>query len=122
MHSISFASDIDFGEDIVFVLGSYDHFSHSILPSFFSQLCDHVVIKTDDAVTLRTWSQLSQSASTLTCLVWAPFLPAEDEDEVFQVHDEYFHLVEFHSRHYFSESSVSWLSSILSLSDLQLRG
>ena len=47
MHSISFASDIDFGEDIVFVLGSYDLFSHSMLPSFFSQLCDHVVIKTD---------------------------------------------------------------------------
>ena len=25
----------------------YDHFSHGVLPSFFSQLCDHVVIKTD---------------------------------------------------------------------------
>ena len=32
---------------IMFVLSSYDHFSHSVLPSFFSQLCDHVVIKTD---------------------------------------------------------------------------
>ena len=31
----------------MFVLGSYDHFPLSVSPSFFSQLCDHVVIKTD---------------------------------------------------------------------------
>ena len=47
MHSMSLASDVNVGENIMFVLGSYDHFSHSVLPSFFSQLCDPVVIKTD---------------------------------------------------------------------------
>ena len=36
MHSISWTSDIDFGKDIMFVLGSYDHFSHNVLPSFFT--------------------------------------------------------------------------------------
>ena len=47
MHSNSWTSHVDFGKDIMFVLHSYDHFSHGVLPSFFSQLCDHVVIKTD---------------------------------------------------------------------------
>ena len=47
MHSISLASDVDVGENIMFVLGSYDHFPLSVSPSFFSQLCDHVIIKTD---------------------------------------------------------------------------
>ena len=47
MHSISWTSDVDFGKDIMLVLGSCDHFSDSVLPSFLSQLGDHVVIKTD---------------------------------------------------------------------------
>ena len=47
MHSISLASDVNFGENIRFVLGSYDHFSLSVSPSFFSQLSDYVVTKTD---------------------------------------------------------------------------
>ena len=53
MHPISWTNDVDFGKDILFVLGSSAHFSHNVLPSFFSQLCDHVVIKTE-------WSSQSE--------------------------------------------------------------
>ena len=47
VHSLSLASDVDFGENIVSVLGPYDNFSFSVSLFFFSQPCDHVVIKTD---------------------------------------------------------------------------
>ena len=52
-------------------------------------------------VALRTWSELSQSAdcqlvrSRVSSELHS--CQAEDEDEVVQVQDEYFHLVEFHS-------------------------
>ena len=47
VHSISLACDVDVGEKIVSVLGSYDIFLSVFHFFFLSQLCDHVVIKTD---------------------------------------------------------------------------
>ena len=40
--------DVTLGENIVFVLGPYDHFTQRF--AFFSQLCDHVIIKTNWSV------------------------------------------------------------------------
>ena len=37
--SIFLVSDDDFGENVVFALGSYDHFSQCV--TSFSQRCDH---------------------------------------------------------------------------------
>ena len=47
-----------FGESIVFVLGSYDHFSQCF--TFFSQLCDHVIVRND-------WCWQSKQMDTEFC-------------------------------------------------------
>ena len=44
-HPLLLDDGVIFGENIVFVLGSCDHFFQCF--AFFSQLCDHVIIKTD---------------------------------------------------------------------------
>ena len=69
------------------------------------------------AVTLRTWSGLSQSAD---CQLVRSRVSsglhscqAEDEDELVQVQDEYFHLVEFHSSSLFFRVFCLLDSSIL---------
>ena len=69
-------------------------------------------------VASRTWSGLSQSAdcqlvrSRVSSGLHS--FQAEDEDEVVQVQDEYFHLVEFHSSSLFFKVFCLLDSSILS--------
>ena len=71
--SISLGRWCHLGENIVFVLGSYDHFSQCF--TFFSQLPDHVIIETDwcwQSEQMDTGILLSPLKITATNLLHSP--------------------------------------------------